>query len=150
MKLPLSFWLAAVFLLAGAGSATAATALQDREQLLATLKDSPPCCVIDARSRGQRLLRPLKDALVWKKGLRIAPTSAVVVVADDDAKALAVGRAIEKSSAAPQVLAVKGGYATWHGIVAVDSGMPATFIIPKNTCESGTPIQTLRSGKPQP
>ena len=148
MKRQVKCWLAALVVLAAAGPAAAATTLQDREQLLAALKDVSPCCVIDARSRGKRLLHPLKDALAWKKGLHITPTSAVVVLADDDATALAVGRSIEKSSAAAQVLAVKGGYETWRAITALDSGMPATFVIPKNTCESGTAIQTLRSGKP--
>ncbi len=136
--------------LLAATSAWAETKLQDGAQLAAAIKDAPPCCVIDARSKGARALHPLMEALVWRKGLEIKPTGPVVVIADTDQKALAVGRAIEKSSGAGRVLAVKGGFATWRRATAPEQGMPATFVIPRNTCEQGTPLQTLRSGSKKP
>jgi hypothetical protein len=148
MKRPVAALIVALTGVATMAAASAATTLQDRQQLLAALKDTPPCCVIDARSQGQRLLHPLKDALAWRRGLRVKPTGAVVVLADDDRSALAAGRAIEKSSGAKQVLAVKGGFATWRSLAAPDPAAPSTFVIPQNTCDTGKSLQTLRSTRP--
>lgn len=127
----------------------AATSLQERHQVIDTLKSSPACCVVDGRSEGPRQLRPLKDAVVWQKGVRIKPTGAVVVIADDDKAALALARKIAKQFRAETVVAVKGGLDTWRDIVAAaqEPGMPATFVIPMNTCEQGKPLQTLRSNR---
>jgi hypothetical protein len=129
--------------------ASAATTLGDRAQIVEALKISPPCCVVDARSPGPRLLRPLKDAVAWSANMRIVPSGTVVVIADNDKAALVIARRIEKRFKAKDVLAVKGGVDTWREILAAaeEPGMPATFVIPKNTCEQGTPLQTLRSNK---
>lgn len=144
--------LAAACLLIGlpAWPALAAVSLSDRSELVVNLKMSPPCCIVDGRSGLDRARRPLRNTVVWNQQLRINPTSPVVVIADDDAKALAIGRTIEKRFKAREVLAVKGGFETWNAILstASESGMPATFVIPMNTCEQGTPLQTLRSNKP--
>jgi hypothetical protein len=132
-----------------ATGALAATTLGDRVQIVEALKSSPPCCVVDARSSALRMLRPLKDAVVWNADTRIVPSGTVVVIADGDKEALAVAHRIEKRFKAKDVLAVKGGVDTWREILAAseEPGMPATFVIPKNTCEQGTPLQTLRSNK---
>lgn len=129
--------------------AFAATSLQDRRQILDTLKSAPPCCVVDGRAPGPRQLRPLKDAVVWQKNMKIIPTGAVVVIGDDDRAALALARRIGKQFGAKTVVAVKGGIDTWRDVLAAsqEPGMPATFVIPKNTCEQGTPLQTLRSNR---
>lgn len=129
--------------------ALAAVTLQDRSEIVETLKSTPPCCVVDGRSPGPRLLRPLKDAVVWQKGMRITPTGAVVVIADDDKAVLALARRIAKQFHAKTVVAVKGGIDTWRDVLAAaqEPGMPATFVIPKNTCEQGTPLQILRSNR---
>jgi hypothetical protein len=128
----------------------AAVTLQDRNQIVETLKTAPPCCVIDGRAPAPRLIRPLKDAVIWKKGVRIKPTGTVVVVADDDKTALALGERIGKQFHAETVVAVKGGIDTWREVTALgeEPGMPATFVIPSNTCEQGSPLQTLRSKRP--
>ena len=54
-----------------------------------------------------------------------------------------VGKALERSSKAKEIYAVKGGERTWRAVTGstAASGMPRGFIIPKNTCESGTAIQ---------
>jgi putative cell wall-binding protein len=129
--------------------AVAASSLQERQQVIDTLKSTPHCCVVDGRSDGPRQLRPLKDAVVWQKGVRIKPTGAVVVIADDDKAALALARKISKQFRADTVVAVKGGIDTWRDIVAAaqEPGMPATFVIPMNTCEQGKPLQILRSNR---
>ncbi len=127
--------------------AWAGASLYDRVQLVVALKGWPPCCVVDGRSQAERDKQPLPGAVVWSKDLRIEPTGAVVVVADADAAALSIARKIERRFRAKEVLAVKGGYATWNALVSAASGsrMPSTFVIPSNTCEQGKPLQTLRS-----
>jgi hypothetical protein len=129
--------------------AVAGATLQDRSAIVETLKSTPSCCVIDGRSPGPRQLRPLKDAVIWQKGVRINPTGSVVVIADDDKAALTLARKIGKQFGAGTVVAVKGGIDTWRDIVAAaqEPGMPATFVIPMNTCEQGKPLQTLRSNR---
>jgi hypothetical protein len=141
-----------LLLLAGAVlalPALAETTLQDRDAIVETLKSAPPCCVVDGRSSGPRLLRPLDDAVIWQKGVRINPTGAVVVIANDDKAALALARKIGKQFQAKTVVAVKGGIDTWREVLAAaqEPGMPASFVIPMNTCEQGKPLQTLRSNR---
>lgn len=136
-------------LAATAGHAVAAPTLADEQQAIAQLKATPACCVIDARNSVRRKLRPLADALVWRDGVVVVPTGTVVIVADDDKAGLDLGRVIEKRFKAKHVLVVKGGLDTWDAVVrsAQEPGMPATFVIPRNTCEQGPPLQTLRSNK---
>lgn len=131
------------------GSAFAKTTLADRVQTVVTLRATPPCCVVDARSARQREQHPLKDSVVWTPNVRITPAGPVVVIADDDKAGLAVAKKIEQRFDAKTVLVVKGGFETWDGIQAAgrDAGMPATFVIPMNTCEQGKPLQTLRSDR---
>jgi hypothetical protein len=73
-----------------------------------------------------------------------------VVVADDDKAALALGERIGKQFQAETVVAVKGGIDTWREVLAIaeEPGMPATFVIPMNTCEQGKPLQVLRAKRP--
>lgn len=91
-----------VLAIAAAGLATPGIAgnitLQNKVQLEALLKESSPCCVIDARDEKRRKQNPISSALAYKAGMKINPTSAVVVVADTDERALAVGEALAKSS----------------------------------------------------
>lgn len=122
--------------------AAAEVSLRDTAALQAFLASGTPCCVIDARNEAKRLSAPLADTLPYRKGLKINPTG-IVVVADTDARAIEVGKALERSSKAQEIFAVKGGERTWRAVTgsAAASGMPRGFIIPKNTCESGTAIQ---------
>jgi len=138
--------------LVAAGAATATTAatvaLHDRAELAAAMKEGPPCCIVDARPPGTRALRPLADALVYRKGMKINPTAAVVVIADNDQNAMRVGEELARDSRAPKVIAVKGGLPTWEAAIgegASSGGVALTFVIPKNTCEQGVPLQTLRA-----
>lgn len=129
--------------------AAATVSLYDRAALVVALKGAPPCCVVDGRSAAERAKHPVKGALVWSEALRIKPTGAVVVIADHDVVAFSIGQQLEARFKAKEVLAVKGGYATWDAFVSASetSGMPANFVIPSNTCEQGKPLQTLRSNK---
>lgn len=129
--------------------------LRDAAELISVLKSEPPCCVIDARSPEQQRKHPLAEALPYRADLRIIPSASVVVVADRDKIALAVAVALAKRYPGKVIYAVKGGVTAWESVLkalsgpAVSTGPDApggiNFVIPRNTCESGTPLQFLRS-----
>lgn len=129
-----------------AAPAAAEVSLRDTASLDAFLAGDTPCCVIDARSAGNRRKAPLADTLPYRKGLKINPAGVVVVIADTDARAVEVGERLAESSGAREVYAVKGGIATWNAasVATLLKSRPKTFVIPKNTCEQGTPLQELR------
>lgn len=138
-------------------AAQAAVTLLDLAGIETALERGAPCCVVDARSEAVRKSRPLVDAVVYRAGVKIHPTAAVVVIADTDRQALSVGRALARDNGAKEVVAVKGGMPTWlafaerqaqgAGEPGAPGGAAMSFVIPKNTCESGTPLQELRSGR---
>jgi hypothetical protein len=122
--------------------------LKDRAELERLLKSETPCCIVDARRDMTRKLAPLANTVAYTKGMKINPTSVVVVIAESDATAVAVGEDLAKTSGAKDVVAVKGGAATWRSLAGDGGGegrmsAPVTFVIPKNTCEQEAPIQTL-------
>lgn len=129
-----------------ASAASAEVSLRDKAALETFLAGNTPCCVIDARSGKSRKRAPLANTLPYRKGLKINPTGVVVVVADTDARAMEVGKILADSSKASDVYAVKGGIATWNAatVASLFSSRPKSFVIPKNTCEQGTPLQELR------
>jgi hypothetical protein len=123
--------------------------LYDKADFETAFKQSAPCCVVDARSEAARSALPLANAVIYRLGVRITPTAAVVVIGDNDDQAMAAGKALAAASGAKDVYAVRGGLATWHALMppapeASEGFMPSTFIIPKNTCEHGPPLQELR------
>lgn len=125
------------------------------EKLVAALAKGPPCCVVDARAPGNRTLRPLPDAIAYRKGLRITPSAAVVVIADNDNDSIRVGEEIARDSKAPTVIAVRGGLAAWKAATAPaqSSGAPPPafrFVIPSNTCEQGAPLQHFKAAPAKP
>lgn len=134
-----------------AGIARADVALMDKMQLQFALKATPPCCVIDGRRPASRQKQPLAEALPYEKGLKINPTASVIVIADGDRQAKGIADALAQAYPGRQIIAVKGGVGVWEAVVAAlakSSAGGATsynFVIPKNTCESGTPLQQLRS-----
>ena len=129
-----------------AAPAAAEVSLRDTAALEAFLSGNTPCCVIDARSAANRKRDPLADTLPYRKGLKINPTGVVVVIADTDPAAVEVGERLAESSKSQEVYAVKGGIATWKAatIAGLLKTRPRSFVIPKNTCEQGTPLQELR------
>lgn len=145
-------------LLAAAG-AQAGVSLQGEVELVAALKANPPCCVIDARSDARRRGLPLDEALPYRPGLRIVPTASVVVVADTDAQARKVGAALAGRYPGKTIFAVRGGDTAWVSVrktlesvnssSAPGSSTGHSFIIPRNTCESGQTLQVLKS-QPKP
>ncbi|MFZ5462122.1 MAG: hypothetical protein ACOZB1_00995 [Pseudomonadota bacterium] len=121
--------------------------LHDRARLEAALQAAAPCCIVDARPVKARKAKPIADAVVYRPGLRINPTSAVVVIADSDRETLRVGRALAAASGARQVIAVQGGFKTWQEATR-PSGIGAfRFVIPSDTCQQGTPLQEFLQDK---
>lgn len=126
----------------------------DQQQLTESLTAGDPCCVIDGRSETSRRKMPLADALVYRPDLDIRPTAAAVVLADTDEEALAIARAIGRKHPGRTIIAVRGGLQAWKGASAaaaratfVPGGMSRNFVIPKNTCEQGAPLQELPRGR---
>lgn len=132
----LAFWLPLA-----AAAAGQRVALHDLAQLEAALKEAAPCCVVDARAGKSRKADPLPDALVYRADLKINPTSAVVVIGDDDRKALQAARDIAERSGAKRVIAVKGGLKTWKEATSPSGLDVLRFVIPSNTCQQDSPLQ---------
>ena len=144
-------------LLGLAVSAHAATAsLQDDAQLVALLAKSPQCCVIDARSTQRRKDAELPGALAYSETLRIKPTSAVIVLADNDARAMNVAKTLAKGGGAHPVYAVKGGYLAWQSVElrlqakGDKAGTKFSFVIPHDTCQQGTPLHVFEARPSRP
>lgn len=142
-------------LIASTGLACADIVPMTKPQLVHALQEGEPCCVIDGRGEKSRKQRPLADAIVYRPGLEITPTAAVVVVADNDQSTKKIAGALDAAYPGKRILAVQGGLDTWEAaLMAASQAAAATpgysFVIPKNTCESGTPLQKLKSSLPKP
>lgn len=142
-----------------AATVQAAVALRGKSELVAALRSQPPCCVIDARREASQRAHPLADAVRYRPGLQIIPSASVIVVADHDKEATRVGAILAKQHPGKIVYAVKGGASAWESVLKSLAGISSSsapgaapgvsFVIPHNTCETGTPLQILQS-KPKP
>ncbi len=105
--------------------------------------------LIDARNPEAQRAAPIAFSTCYRINVTFIK-GLVLIVADTDAEALAIAKSVP---AAPgrSAFAVKGGYEAWRREATKAS--PATsvskdFVIPKNTCEQGKPIQELKRDKP--
>lgn len=145
--------------LLGAASVQAAVVLRGAAELIDTLKSQPPCCVIDARSAASQRRHPLAEAVRYRAGLQIIPTASVIIVADHDQDAMQAGATLARQHPGKAIFAVKGGVVAWESVLKSLAGVSSSsapgaapgisFVIPHNTCETGTPLQILQS-KPKP
>lgn len=146
------------FALGTLAPAHAQALLRGETELIQALRTEPPCCVIDARSEANQRKQRLDDALRYRPGLSIVPTASVVVVADHDLQASQVAADLAKQHPGKVIHAVKGGVTTWKAVLksleqtsaskapqAPQAGAGISFVIPHNTCETGTPLQILNS-----
>lgn len=125
------------------------SALLEESALSAKLDHSQDYQLLDARSAEEQRNNPIAFSTRYqsttpiKKGL-------VLIVADTDAAALEIAKAIPAASDR-FVFAVKGGYESWRHVMAkvpLGTSGSGSFVIPKNTCEQGKPIQELKRNKP--
>lgn len=107
--------------------------------------------LLDARNREAQRLAAIPFATRYqintplKRGL-------VLVVADDDAAAVAVAKGIPAGNGRA-VFAIKGGAEAWRRVAqkaSAPTSVSGSFVIPMNTCEQGKPLQQLRRDKPLP
>jgi hypothetical protein len=144
-------WIFSVLAAGLASTAQAEVQLYDKNQLVSALGANSPCCVVDGRDEGRRQRQALAEAVLYRPGLKVAAGDApVVVVGDNDKQASQVGEALAKDQPSKRILVVKGGLPAWQAtLVALKDAPPGgyaiQFVIPKNTCEQGTPLQKLLS-----
>jgi rhodanese-related sulfurtransferase len=155
-------WIIAAAGIAIASAAHAGKQPLAEDELASLLRESPSCCVIDARTARQREREPIEGAVIYRQGVVINPTATVVVVSHSDTEASRVVAALEQKYPGKLIVAAKGGYATWKAATtnaaqpAQDAGFSSAklpgsrfqFVIPHNTFEVGQPLQILQS-KPQ-
>lgn len=123
----------------------------DEAGLTGALVRGAYCCVVDARSDVERKRDPVDQAVLYRKGLKVTPSAAVVVIADNEAEGVRIGNLVARTNQAKDVFVVKGGAGAWRASLAAAQGAPPssmTFVIPKNTCEQGKPLQSLKSDRP--
>ncbi len=122
--------------------------LLDEAALSAKLDQTQDYQLLDARSAEAQRNAPIAFSTRYqattpiKKGL-------VLIVADTDAAAVAIAQSIPAASDR-FVFAVKGGCDAWQRVAKTSSAtsISGSFVIPKNTCEQGKPIQELKRDKP--
>jgi hypothetical protein len=105
--------------------------------------------LMDARDPEMQQIAPLAFSTRYKLNVPITK-ALVLVVADTDAEALEVARSIPAAEGRA-VYAVKGGFEIWQRVIkqaASPAAASKSFVIPKNTCEQGKPIQELKRNKP--
>ena len=139
-----------LFLLLPVSGYAAEEMLLDEMALSIKLDQTQDYQVLDARSAEAQRNTPIAFSTRYqrttpvKKGL-------VLIVADTDAAALEIAKSIPSTSDRT-VFAVKGGGAAWQRVMAKSSpvtSIPGGFVIPKDTCEQGKPIQELKRDQPQ-
>jgi rhodanese-related sulfurtransferase len=143
-------------LLACIGSAWAGKAeLRDPSDLAKLMIASPQCCVIDARTEQRREKQPIPGTIGYRKDLQLQPSSVMLVVADDDRRALEVARELARIGP-HDALAVKGGVAGWQSLdrqlqaEAAKPGSTYSFVIPHDTCQQAEPLHVFPAKKAAP
>ncbi len=123
--------------------------LLDEKALSAKLGQTPDYQLLDARNAEAQRDTPIPFSTCYQVTTPIK-TGLVLIVADTDAAALEIAKSIPAASNR-SVYVVKGGYAAWQRVMAKSppvTSISGSFVIPKNTCEQGKPIQELRRDKP--
>ncbi len=125
-------------------------ALLDEATLSFKLDHAHDYQVLDARGAGAQRDAPIAFSTRYETNAAIKE-GLVLVVADTDAAALAIAQAIAAGGPDRAAFAVKGGYDSWQRVArksSASTSIAGGFVIPKNTCEQGKPIQELKRNKP--
>lgn len=123
--------------------------LLDEIALSAKLDQVQDYQLLDARNAEAQRNAPIAFSTRYQKTLPINK-GLVLIVADTDAAALEIAKAIPAVNER-SVFAVKGGNVAWQRVMAKIpqiTSVSGSFVIPKNTCEQGKPIQELKRNKP--
>lgn len=127
----------------------AETVLLEESALTKKIEQNQDYQLIDARSPAAQRAAPI--AFSTRYGINVAITKPLVlVVADTDAEALAIAGSLPAASGR-SICAVKGGAEVWQRVASKATPVTSvskSFVIPKNTCEQGKPIQELKRDKP--
>jgi hypothetical protein len=136
-----------IFLLLPTLSLAAVDLLLNEDDVATKIVKDPDYQLLDARSADAQRLAPLAYSTKYQKTMYVKK-GLVLIVADTDAAALEIAQsipAVERS-----VYAIKGGAEAWKRALAKEespSAMPHSFVIPKNTCEPGKPVMTLKGNQ---
>lgn len=128
-----------------AGSAV----LLDEAKLSALIAKSSEYQLLDARSAETQRAAPIAFSTAYRVTPQVGK-GLVLIVADDDATAEKIAQSIP-ATGDRTVYAVQGGSEAWRRVIANTPATPSvsgSFVIPKNTCEQGNPIQELKRDKP--
>lgn len=123
--------------------------LLDENALSAKLDQAQDYQLLDARNVEAQRNTPIPFSTRYERTIPIKK-GLVLIVADTDAEALAIAKSIPAASDC-SVFAVKGGRESWQRVmvkVPMSGSVSHSFVIPKNTCEQGKPIQELKRDKP--
>jgi len=123
--------------------------LLDEARLSALVAKSSEYQLLDARSAEAQRATPIAFSTAYRVTTPVG-NGLVLVVADDDAVAEKIARSIP-AAGTRAVYAVQGGSKTWRQVIENAPATPSvsgSFVIPKNTCEQGNPIQELKRDKP--
>jgi hypothetical protein len=138
----------ALFMLPGLCMGAEALLLDD-DALSKKIEQVQDYQLLDARTPETQRIAPLAFATRYWINARINK-ALVLVVADSDAEAVEIAQSIPAENGRA-VFAVKGGDEAWRRVSARAStatSVSKTFVIPKNTCEQGKPIQELKRDRP--
>lgn len=133
--------------------ALAGDLLLSEDGLVAKIGKEPNYQLLDARNAEAQRSTPLAFSTRYKKAMPIKK-GLVFVVAGSDAAALEIAQSIPATDDR-NVFAVKGGADAWKHVQSRTASVVApTFIVPKGTCEPGTPSLKIdaksskKTGKP--
>lgn len=122
--------------------------LLDETKLSALIAKESDYQLLDARSSAMQRSAPIAFSTVYRINTPIS-NGLVLVVADDDRTATEIAESIP-AAINRSVYAVQGGSEMWQKVITNAPASRSTsdsFVIPKNTCEQGKPIQKLQRDK---
>jgi hypothetical protein len=123
--------------------------LLDEDTLAKKVGQDQDYQLLDARNTQAQRIAPIAFSTCYRINVTFSK-GLVLIVADSDAEAVAIAQSVP---AAPgrSVFAVIGGFDAWQRVASRSSPVTSvsrSYVIPKNTCEQGKPIQELQRDKP--
>lgn len=123
--------------------------LLDEAKLSALIAKNNEYQLLDARNAAAQRSAPIAFSTTYRINMPIS-NGLVLIVADDDKTAVAIAQSIPMAMSR-SVYAVQGGSEILQKVITTapaTTSVSGSFVIPKNTCEQGKPIQKLQRDKP--